>query len=701
MTQRFSAAAMLAYQPVSPKVRVFLASFAMLFLELILIRWIPAFLRSFGFFTNFVLLASLLGAEIGMLSHRGGRARVPPLAITLAVLLMVTLLTRYSLVLASTEQLFYGSDATTPDEHLWVIPIIFFGVAVVFIPLGRELGRQFTVLAPLVAYMMDILGSLAGIATFIVISWFALPPVVWFTLAVIVAWLVAGGDARRVRLLSGVCFLGILVGVWITSGTLFQQGGGTVWSPYYRIQYMPNQAQDGYILSVNNIGHQEARPFRRKEHFYVEAYERLGTPAFERVLIIGAGTGSDVAAALAYGAGHVDAVEIDPALYHLGQLLHPDHPYDDPRVTMHIDDGRSFLHHTDTKFDLIIFALTNSLTLTSSQTSLRLESFLFTEESMREARDHLTGNGMLVLYNFYRQDWSLRKLAGMLTAAFQEPPYVVTYGAWGRAAVFMDGPRLKSLPAGADRPYQEAVAPVAPTASGDLPEIGRGRLGSDASPRPATDDWPFFYLRNPTFPRLYLGGVAMVLTIALAMVTTMAPRGTLRGFQWQFFFLGAAFMLLETRSIVTFALLFGTTWLVNALVFFAILVSVLCAILINARVQIRRAGPLFFALFILLAANYLVPVGDFLEIGPSPLRYLLASVLTFAPVFVANLVFSRLFRDTAHGDSAFAANLLGIMVGGLVEYCALLFGYQMLLVPAAALYLAAMVLARPGVAAKA
>ena len=72
-----------------------------------------------------------------------------------------------------------------------------------------------------------------------------------------------------------------------------------------------------------------------------------GRPPFEDVLIIGAGSGNDVAAALANGAKHVDAVEIDPVINEIGRADHPDHPYDDPRVTVHLDDGRSFVRKTD------------------------------------------------------------------------------------------------------------------------------------------------------------------------------------------------------------------------------------------------------------------------------------------------------------------------------------------------------------------
>ena len=61
-------------------------------------------------------------------------------------------------------------------------------------------------------------------------------------------------------------------------------------------------------------------------------------------------------------------------------------------------------------------------------------------------------------------------------------------------------------------------------------------------------------------------------------------------------------------------------------------------------------------------------------------------VVAFAPVFLANLVFTYSFRDTRTADMAFASNLLGAMVGGAMEYVALITGYRFLLVIVAALY---------------
>jgi len=136
---------------------------------------------------------------------------------------------------------------------------------------------------------------------------------------------------------------------------------------------------------------------------------------------------------------------------------------------------------------------------------------------------------------------------------------------------------------------------------------------------------------------------------------------------------------------VTFSLLFGTTWLVNSLVFFAVLASVLAAIAINARFPIRNPRLLYVILFASIAVSFLLPPASLL-LEPAWLRYVIAAALAFAPVFCANLVFSHSFRDTKTADMAFASNLLGAMVGGAVEYLALLTGYQALLLVVAALY---------------
>ena len=162
-------------------------------------------------------------------------------------------------------------------------------------------------------------------------------------------------------------------------------------------------------------------------------------------------------------------------------------------------------------------------------------------------------------------------------------------------------------------------------------------------------------------------------------------------------FMGAAFLLLETKNVVQFALLFGTTWLVNSLVFAGVLLSVYAAIEVARHVRLPRPWVLYVALLGSLALTWSIHPAGLLTLSPVP-RFLAAVLLAFAPIFLANLVFAQRFRDTASSTTAFAANLLGAMVGGMLEYLALITGYRALLLVVAGLYGLAF-LTRPKVAA--
>ena len=151
------------------------------------------------------------------------------------------------------------------------------------------------------------------------------------------------------------------------------------------------------------------------------------------------------------------------------------------------------------------------------------------------------------------------------------------------------------------------------------------------------------------------------------------------------FLMGAAFLLLETKSVVQFALLFGTTWFVNSLVFVGVLLSVLLAIEVERRIRIARPRLLLGLLFLGLLVAWLIPTGALLGLPFVP-RLLTAVALAFFPIFVANLIFAERFRDTADPTAAFGANLLGAMVGGTLEYLSLLIGFRSLLFLVAALY---------------
>ena len=655
-----------------PRLRLFLTSGTLLFVELLLIRWVPANVRYIGFFSNFLLIASFLGIGLGiLLGRRGMRLPISPFAILLFAVVSVVYRAQLNVEIRSQDELFFGLFDASANTNFLVLPLVVGLVAAVMAALALPLGPLLRSRPPLEAYAIDIAGSMAGIAGFVALSAGGTNPVLWFAVVAVLLLLLALGSGITIwSALSGMAMVGVIWSANVAAGS------GDTWSPYYRISTYKDINGD-LSINVNGIPHQALHAVNRpKDPFYEQVYQWFPEQTFEDVLVVGAGSGSDVAVALARGASHVDAVEIDPAIQRIGVAEHPDRPYDDPRVTPVINDGRAFLRTTDRRYDLVIFALPDSPTLVSTAANIRLESFLFTEESFAAVRDHLKPDGIFVLYNFYREPWLIEKIAGQLEDVFGAPPLVRTY--FAVSAAMGDGPLVVDLH-GAAPPGDRSVG---------APDVG------PPVPRPAADDWPFLYLRTPFVAPYYLVALAVILAAALLLVLGAARlTGTaVRRFSPHFFVLGIAFLLLETRSLVSFSLLFGTTWVVNALAFFAILASVLLAILVNARVRLRRPAPLYVGLFATLALAFLLPPEELL-LDPAWLRYLLAASLAFAPVFFANLVFSYSFRDTRTADMAFASNLLGAMVGGALEYLALLTGYRLLLVLVAALYALAWFLA--------
>ncbi len=652
------------------EVRLFLTSFAILFVELLLIRWIPSNVKYIGFFSNFLLIASFLGIGLGILIGRKGfNPRLSPFAILLAAIVFYVFTFQLNVQIKSDNELFFGlAENRAADQNFLILPLIVALIVSLMATLALPLGPLLKSMPPLKAYAIDIIGSLVGIASFTLLSALGTDPVVWFTIGVII---VLGLELGRRLSVFTIVNVGALAAVLVL---VFQQGQAhstDIWSPYYRINEF--KVQSGLVhITVDGIPHQALHPIGEVglEEFYYQIYRWFPGRTYDNVLIVGAGSGSDVAIAENQGAGHIDAVEIDPKLLEIGRTEHPNHPYDDPRVTAYNNDGRAFLRNTDKKYDLIVFALPDSLTLVSQQSSVRLESFLFTEQAFATVKDHLTDNGVFVLYNYYRDPWLVNKLSTMLTDAFGTAPLVNTYSSV--KATLADGPLIAQLNGAA--PPGDTVTGVPPLTPGPTPTV-------------ATDDWPFLYLRTPFVADYYIVALALVLIGALLAVALAARfTGTsIRKFSPHFFVLGVAFLLLNTRSITSFSLLFGTTWIVNALAFFGILCSVLLAIFINYKWPIRRPTPFYVLLFASIVVAYMLPPESLL-FEPAWLRYLVAAGLAFAPIFFANLVFSYSFRETAAADMAFASNLLGAVVGGALEYLALITGYQALLIVVAGLY---------------
>lgn len=653
------------------KMRLVLLSFLMLFAELALIRWLGSNVVYLSYFTNFVLLGSFLGIGVGFLRGKAKSDLFPWAAVALASLVVFVLLFPVQIDRSGSQLIYFGSVVPSGLPMYVTLPVVFALVAVVMAAIAQGVARTFVLFEPLEAYRLDILGSLTGIAAFSLMSFLGAPPVVW---GVIVAALLAVLYGPSIRVLQAVALAG-LVAVLLheTLNPMYS------WSPYYKISVF-TVAPGVQSLNVNGIPHQmiESIANRKKtEPVYFMPYQRVRNNPLRDVLIVGAGNGGDVAIALAAGAKHVDAVEIDPRIYQIGRAANPNHPYQDPRVSVHIDDGRAFLQRTRKRYDLILFALPDSLVLVSGQSSLRLESYLFTIEAMRTARAHLSRGGAFGMYNYYREDWLIDRLAGTLRTAYGHVPCMDSAGRYGRFALLM----ISSDP-GAVR----CAGTWAPAAGAAIPAA-------------ADDDHPFLYLRTRSIPTLYLITIAGILLASLLLIRVSAGSVRGMGSYTDLFFMGAAFLLLETKNVVQFALLFGTTWFVNALVFFGILLAVFAAVELARRIRTRNGALLYLALFIALGLAWIIPPESLLALGFAP-RLAAAAALAFAPIFLANLIFAERFRDVGSSGVAFGANLLGAMVGGILEYSSLVLGYRSLLIVVAVLYGAAFLLGYRHVSAR-
>ncbi len=640
--------------------RLVLLSFLMLFTELTLIRWSGANVVYLSYFSNFVLLGSFLGIGIGFLRSRSKVQLFPRAAPALVIFVFFVLVSPVQVDRSGSQLLYFGGIRPS-GLPIWVmLPVVFVATAAIMAMIADGVARTFSTFEPLEAYRLDILGSIIGIAAFSLLSFLGAPPI---------AWAVAVGACFLVLLLPGATLLhglqqGVAVLVLILLLWIDPTSAGTYWSPYYKISVWTGP-ESTYAVQVNGIPHQwigsTAQRFET-EPLYFAPYEHAPENNLNRVLVIGAGTGGDVAIALAHGASRVDAVEIDQRLYRLGRALNPDRPYQDPRVHVYINDGRAFLQQSDQQYDLIVFALPDSLTLIAGQSALRLESYLFTTQAMLVAKDHLTSDGVFTMYNYYREQWLVDRLAGTLEQVYGHPPCIDSTGRVGHFAVLTTSvdPRRVSC--------RTVWQP--------------GELGV---PSPATDDYPFVYLRTRSIPPIYLLTLALILILSLLAVRlSSGPLREMRRYL-DLFFMGSAFLLLETKSVVQFALLFGTTWFVNALVFAGILITVLAAIEIAKRFSFKNPGHLYVALAAGLAVAWVVSPEQLLSLSVVP-RFFASTAVAFAPVFIANLIFAERFKDVGSSVVAFGANLLGAMVGGLLEYGALVVGYRALLLVVAGLY---------------
>ena len=709
-----------------PGLNLFLVGFLVLFLELACIRWFAASVVFLQFFTNVVLIASFLGMSCGCLA--AGRRRdwldyIPFVTLgTVAGALTTLLVYQFwsSVVVdigqqASPQEVFFGTEYRDPDVAQFVVPIeavagVFFVlIALMFVGLGQALGRAFANYPDRVlGYTLNIGGSLTGIVAFSVISAAQAPPPVWFFIGFAgIAYLLH--QTGSLNWVKAVALIAVVVALGVPIHA-FDPTRDIRWSPYYRVDH---DTGSGYI-EVNRISHQTMVPFAAVGSFYSLIHllqQHSGGDPFRDVLVIGAGSGNDVAHALRFGANRIDAVEIDPVIQDVGVHYHPDHPYQDARVSPHLDDGRHFLRRTDSKYDVVVYALVDSLIMHSGYANIRLESYLFTVQAFADVRRVLKPDGIFVMYNYLRQGWIVERIAAMAEMTFGCSPTVISLPFAESIPASSPAGGFTIMIAGCNKRIVEAfvqhknfwldVVPprnldidgfavhpgkIAPDQQQYYQQIAPARLVHDRGPvSAATDDWPFLYLRDRSIPDFTVRSMVILGFLGMGMVYLFLPKGRI-ALDGRMFFLGAGFMLLETKAVVQLALLFGSTWLVNSAVFFTVLVLILLANLYVLKVPRIQLPWHYCGLLAFLAAGIIVPLDLFLS-GGILWRYIVPCIIALGPILFAGVIFAQTFRGTSNPDQALGSNIAGAVLGGLAESLSAVLGFQYLLLVAIGFYL--------------
>ncbi len=678
--------------------RLLLVSSAALYLEIVLIRWIGTEVKIFAFVQNLSLIACFLGFGVGCFNARKRGSLILSLAATSIIVIAASLrvgrwhefMLSVSAVLSYTSdgalwssatQVSLGTFAEAYASSLLIVAMFLLLICVSMIPLGWWVGYYLENMPNTVsAYSVNLVGSILGIWLLAILAFMWLSPSYWFVAAFALVLFAQPFSWRDTFI--GVALLGItLLALKPAPGTK------VYWSPYQKLSFT-EVGNEQYNIDVNNEGYMTianltpaalaANPALASSYpdsSYDSPFQFA--QSVNRVLIIGAGAGNDIAAALRHGAEHIDAVEIDPVISTLGTRLHPEHPYSSPKVHLITNDARNFLRQSHDKYDVIIFGLLDSHTEFSGYSSVRVDNYVYTEQSFLDAKQLLGKDGILVLKFEVRSPWTWmgQRFYAMLTHIFPHPPltyYSESVGALLHGTVFIESNDPSLWQKGAAAQHASFVRSHPPA----FP------LSAENGPPPTTDDWPYVYNRGHFIPRAYFAVSAVILALALYLAGPFfkpKQKGT-----WLFFLLGAGFLLMETQLVSRLALYFGTTWLVNCIALTGILTVLLFA---NFYVQFRKPqklGIYYACLCAALIANYLIPFASIPGSGRMVGTVVCAAYCV--PFFFAGVIFTETFRSAAGSSKDFGANMLGAVAGGLTQNLSFVFGMKALLLIAAILY---------------
>jgi spermidine synthase len=691
---------------------IFLISVLGLFLEMMLIRWIGTEIRIFAYLQNTILVVCFLGLGLGCFtSHKRIDLRSTILPLLFITLLFAIPLSRkwvgkISEMLSAMRDfpIFYSAITTSTVQTVSLVIIgvicsyfVLLLILDIFVPIGRILGRLLDNHPNTIwAYSVNVMGSLVGTWVFVVISILYAPPYIWCSIFVLLLlfFLIVPGRGRIINL--SLC-LALVILSWFAS--IEYDSVEVKWSPYQKLVIRESNLNRGeigkYYINVNNVVFQEILDLRpdvdkvknitsgiKDVSFSHYDIPLLLHPNPKKMLIVGSGAGNDVAGGLRNGVQEITAVEIDPAIISIGKRYHPEYPYDSSAVRTIINDARSFFATCNDRFDVISFGLLDSHT-SPVMTNTRLDEYVFTRESIERAKSLLADGGIIALHSSAMEIFIADRIAKQLRDAFGEDPIsFITPSRYGGIGGFMfvagnlasvreqtaNNPNLKAFIEESHQRY-----PIQFTYNTPI----------------STDDWPYLYLKAPGIPTLYYILTGILILLFVRSCKHWEVSGIFKKWDrsnWHFFFLGAAFMLLEVQNISKASVVLGSTWIVNAIIVSGVLFMILFANLIVYRFKNIRTIPAYIILCIICLILYYIDLASFAFLPQFTKAFLVGS-LTTLPMIFSGVIFIRSFANIGEKDKALGANLFGALIGALLQSITFVIGIKALLLIVMVLYI--------------
>lgn len=649
-----------------------------IFSELAIVRTFSTTISGASYYANMLLLGTIFAYLLGF--NKPGLAKYFPFIAPLLfiIYLVAVYFGQYNLVQTITDEFLWTSVAssvkqkTSLDIHLVVFCLMLSTIPFMFF-IGAKVSNYFNILTDSrKAYLLLSLGCLFGGILFFIQNQFA-PNLasMYVVLSILISLAIFLEDIKgRYKVMLAIIL--ILLNSFVMTYSIQY-----LWSPYQKISVVPTLSNDNYAVFSNDtyILSISAKPSKGFDIHQVPFESALKKT--DEVLILGSGGGTaDVREALIRGSEHITAVEIDPTFVELGKAIDTYKTYYNDKVSLIIEDARNYLNNTDNTFDFIYFPFLDSQVTVTNSNRFRLDSFLFTREGLQQAYDKLNDDGVLFINFCSSTPWLKQRFFDVLLSIDDNVrAYYKSNSCW-MLYVVSKGREVSINRNAYDSDLTDYFKQIPPLT---IP----------------TDDWPFLYNFSKTIPSDYLKLLIMTFLLFLALVSLVSPiklsglTGKSSFINIYGFFSGAAFFFLQLRTISIYIPVFGATYKSQAIVIVATILASLIGSLLSYRfdnkVNIAFVWLLLFLslINIVLSQYYFPPMatGSFILKLTHFTNYLM-------PLLLSGYIYLHYLSELSSNEviNIQKYNLLGGVLGGILEPTVVYFGFSVSLFVAFGFY---------------